>query len=58
MIIKYESLVNMTQITRAMVPMNLALAVVLELGDLTVGGLINGSGLEGRSHTYLVFSQT
>ncbi|KAM0044610.1 putative delta(24)-sterol reductase [Helianthus debilis subsp. tardiflorus] len=54
MIIKCESLMNMTQITRAMVPMNLALAVVLEHGDLTVGGLINGSGLEGRLHTYLV----
>ncbi|KAM0044597.1 putative delta(24)-sterol reductase [Helianthus debilis subsp. tardiflorus] len=53
LIINCESLVNITQFTRAMVPMNLALAVVLELDDLTVGGLLNGRGLEGRSHIYL-----
>jgi hypothetical protein len=36
-----ELLVNMGQITRTTVPMNLALAVVSELDDLTVNGLIN-----------------
>ncbi|KAI3698623.1 hypothetical protein L2E82_42311 [Cichorium intybus] len=51
-----EPLVKMGQITRATVPMNLALAVVPELDDLTVGGLINGSGLEGSSHLFGLFS--
>ncbi|GKB42684.1 delta(24)-sterol reductase, partial [Tanacetum coccineum] len=47
MVAKCEPLVTMGQLTRVTVPMNLALAVVPELDDLTVGGLINGSGLEG-----------
>ncbi|EHA8589221.1 delta(24)-sterol reductase [Cocos nucifera] len=58
MIAKVEPLVNMGQITRATVPMNLALAVVAELDDLTVGGLINGYGIEGSSHIYGLFSDT
>ncbi|GKD08213.1 delta(24)-sterol reductase [Tanacetum coccineum] len=48
----------MAQITRATDLMNLALAVVPELDDLTVGGQINGSGLEGSSHLYGLFSDT
>ncbi|XP_020589629.1 delta(24)-sterol reductase-like [Phalaenopsis equestris] len=58
MVAKVEPLVNMGQITRATVPMNLALAVVAELDDLTVGGLINGYGIEGSSHIYGLFSDT
>ncbi|KAL5759118.1 hypothetical protein ACOSP7_017639 [Xanthoceras sorbifolium] len=58
MIAKVEPLVNMGQITRATVPLNLALAVVAELDDLTVGGLINGYGIEGSSHIYGLFSDT
>ncbi|XP_073012368.1 delta(24)-sterol reductase-like [Typha latifolia] len=58
MIAKVEPLVNMGQITRETVPMNLALAVVAELDDLTVGGLINGYGIEGSSHIYGLFSDT
>ncbi|KAF2545745.1 hypothetical protein F2Q70_00022888 [Brassica cretica] len=42
MIARVEPLVNMGQISRATVPINLSLAVVAELDDLTVGGLING----------------
>lgn len=38
--------------------MNLALAVVAELDDLTVGGLINGYRIEGSSHKYGLFSDT
>ncbi|KAK1408760.1 hypothetical protein QVD17_40791 [Tagetes erecta] len=56
MIIKCEPLVNMGQITKVTVPMNLAPPVVPELDDLTVGGLINGSGLEGSSHLYGLFA--
>ncbi|GAA0178868.1 reductase [Lithospermum erythrorhizon] len=58
MIAKVEPLVNMGQITRVTVPMNLSLAVVAELDDLTVGGLINGYGIEGSSHKYGLFSDT
>jgi delta24-sterol reductase len=58
MIARVEPLVNMGQITRVTVPMNLALAVVAELDDLTVGGLINGYGIEGSSHLYGLFSDT
>ncbi|XP_023004499.1 delta(24)-sterol reductase-like [Cucurbita maxima] len=58
MIAKVEPLVNMGQISRATVPLNLSLAVVAELDDLTVGGLINGYGIEGSSHLYGLFSDT
>ncbi|XP_022727281.1 delta(24)-sterol reductase-like [Durio zibethinus] len=58
MIARVEPLVNMGQITRVTVPMNLSLAVVAELDDLTVGGLINGYGIEGSSHLYGLFSDT
>lgn len=58
MIARVEPLVNMGQISRVTVPMNLSLAVVAELDDLTVGGLINGYGIEGSSHIYGLFSDT
>ncbi|KAJ7533218.1 hypothetical protein O6H91_13G038100 [Diphasiastrum complanatum] len=58
MVARLEPLVNMGQITRVTVPMGLALAVVAELDDLTVGGLINGYGIEGSSHIYGLFSDT
>ncbi|KAG8100947.1 hypothetical protein GUJ93_ZPchr0369g33554 [Zizania palustris] len=58
MVAKVEPLVNMGQITRYTCSMNLALAVVAELDDLTVGGLINGYGIEGSSHLYGLFSDT
>ncbi len=58
MIARCEPLVNMGQITRMTVPLGLALAVVAELDDLTVGGLINGYGIEGSSHIYGLFTDT
>lgn len=58
MIARVEPLVSMGQITRVLVPMNLALAVVAEFDDLTVGGLINGYGIEGSSHIYGLFTDT
>ncbi|KAH0461764.1 hypothetical protein IEQ34_009339 [Dendrobium chrysotoxum] len=58
MVAKLEPLVNMGQITRVAVPMNLALSVVADFDDLTVGGLINGYGIEGSSHIYGLFSDT
>ncbi|EFJ38460.1 hypothetical protein SELMODRAFT_139528 [Selaginella moellendorffii] len=58
MIARVEPLVNMGQISRATVPLGVSLAVVAELDDLTVGGLINGYGIEGSSHIYGLFSDT
>ncbi|KAL9230879.1 hypothetical protein vseg_006172 [Gypsophila vaccaria] len=58
MVARVEPLVNMGQISRATVPLNLSLAVVAELDDLTVGGLINGYGIEGSSHIYGLFADT
>jgi len=49
---------SFNKITRATVPMNLVLVVVAELDDLTVGGLINGYGIEGSFHIYGLFSDT
>uniref|UniRef100_M4DQP5 Delta(24)-sterol reductase n=1 Tax=Brassica campestris TaxID=3711 RepID=M4DQP5_BRACM len=46
------------EISRVTVPMNLSLAVVAELDDLTVGGLINGYGIEGSSHVHGLFTDT
>ncbi|KAL7001514.1 Delta(24)-sterol [Sarracenia purpurea var. burkii] len=58
MIARVEPFVTMGQITRVTVPMNLALVVVAELDDLTIGGLINGYGIEGNSHIYGLFTDT
>ncbi|XP_064935077.1 delta(24)-sterol reductase-like isoform X2 [Musa acuminata AAA Group] len=58
MVVKVEPLVTMGQLSRITVPLNLALPVVSELNDLTVGGLINGYGIEGSSHIYGLFSDT
>uniref|UniRef100_A0A803LSH8 Delta(24)-sterol reductase n=1 Tax=Chenopodium quinoa TaxID=63459 RepID=A0A803LSH8_CHEQI len=48
----------MGQISRATVPLNVSLAVVAELDDLTVGGLINGCGIAKSSHIYGLFADT
>ncbi|XP_008797923.2 delta(24)-sterol reductase-like [Phoenix dactylifera] len=58
MVVKVEPLVTMGHLSRVTVPMNLALPVVSELNDLTIGGLINGYGIEGSSHIYGLFSDT
>lgn len=58
MVARVEPLVKMGQLSRVTVPMNLAIAVVSELDDLTVGGLVNGYGIEGSSHIYGLFADT
>ncbi|MCS6820185.1 MAG: FAD-binding protein [Chitinophagales bacterium] len=50
-----EPFVNMGQITAALNPRGWTLPVVPELDDLTVGGLINGFGVESSSHRYGLF---
>ena len=50
-----QPLVNMGQLSRAINAKGWTLAVVPELDALTVGGLINGFGVESSSHKYGLF---
>jgi Delta24-sterol reductase len=54
-VVRVEPLVNMGQITAALLPEGWTLPVVPELDDLTVGGLIMGFGVESSSHKYGLF---
>jgi delta24-sterol reductase len=53
--VKVEPLATMGQITRNLISQGWTLAVVPELDDLTVGGLIMGFGIESSSHKYGLF---
>lgn len=53
--VKVEPLANMGQITAILGPMGWTLAIVPELDDLTVGGLLMGFGIETSSHKYGLF---
>jgi len=53
--VRVEPMVTMGQITAALNPLGWTLAVVPELNALTVGGLINGFGIESSSHKYGLF---
>lgn len=53
--VRVEPLVTMGQITAALNPRGWTLPVVPELDDLTVGGLVNGFGVETSSHKYGLF---
>jgi len=54
-IIRVEPFVNMGQITEFLNPQGWTLPVVPELDELTVGGLINGFGVESSSHKFGLF---
>lgn len=53
--VRVEPEVNMGQITAALNPKGWTLAVLPELDALTVGGLVNGFGIETSSHKYGLF---
>ncbi|MDD5462710.1 MAG: FAD-binding protein [Methylococcales bacterium] len=53
--VKVEPLATMGQISRNLISQGWTLAVVPELDDLTVGGLIMGFGIESSSHKYGLF---
>ena len=53
--VKVEPLATMGQISRNLTAKGWTLAVVPELDDLTVGGLIMGFGIESSSHKYGLF---
>lgn len=48
----------MGQLSRTLEPLGLALAVVPELDQLTVGGLVMGTGIETSSHIYGLFQHS
>ncbi|XP_002130771.2 delta(24)-sterol reductase-like isoform X1 [Ciona intestinalis] len=51
-IVRLEPLVTMGQVTSLLLPLGWTLPIVPELDDLTVGGLIMGTGVETSSHKY------
>ncbi|CAB3400499.1 unnamed protein product [Caenorhabditis bovis] len=55
MCIKVEPMVTMGQITRYLIPLGYTLPIVPELDDLTVGGMINGCGVEASGKKYGMF---
>jgi delta24-sterol reductase len=58
MTVRCEPLVDMGQITRHLIPLGYALSVMVEMDDLTVGGLLMGVGVEVSSHIYGFLSET
>lgn len=58
MLIKCEPMVCMSEVSAAVLPLGMAPQVLPELDDLTVGGVINGYGIEGSSHLFGLFSDT
>lgn len=57
MIVRVEPLVSIGQLTHALNPDGYTLPVVPEMDDLTIGGLINGTGIESSSHKYGLFHE-
>ncbi|XP_026486819.2 delta(24)-sterol reductase-like [Vanessa tameamea] len=55
MTVRCEPLVTMGQLSQTLDRLGLALAVVPELDQLTVGGLVMGTGVETSSHIYGLF---
>mmetsp|Transcript_7651 Transcript_7651/g.11124 ORF Transcript_7651/g.11124 Transcript_7651/m.11124 type:complete len:554 (-) Transcript_7651:112-1773(-) len=52
-----EPNVSIGELTRALLPLGYTLPIVPEMDDLTVGGLINGTGIESSSHRYGLFHE-
>ena len=56
-IVHVEPFVSIGQLTHALNPHGYTLPVVPEMDDLTIGGLINGTGIESSSHVYGLFHE-
>ncbi|XP_034036341.1 delta(24)-sterol reductase [Thalassophryne amazonica] len=54
-VLRVEPLVNMGQVTALLNSIGWTLPVLPELDDLTVGGLVMGTGIESSSHIYGLF---
>jgi len=57
LIVRVEPFVSIGQLTHALNPIGFTLPVVPEMDDLTIGGLINGTGIESSSHKYGLFHE-
>ncbi|KAJ3361178.1 hypothetical protein GGF32_007733 [Allomyces javanicus] len=57
-IVRVEPGCNMGRLSRELIKKGWTLEVLPELDDLTVGGLINGFGIETSSHKYGLFQHT
>ncbi|MGB5192828.1 MAG: FAD-binding protein [Polyangiales bacterium] len=58
MVVRVEPLVNMGQLSRYLVPMGYALKIMVEMEDLTAGGLAMGLGMETTCHRYGLIQET
>ncbi len=56
-IVHVEPFVSIGQLTHTLNPKGYTLPVVPEMDDLTIGGLINGTGIESSSHVYGLFHE-
>jgi delta24-sterol reductase len=45
-------MITMGQLTRLLLPLGYTLPIVPELDDLTVGGMVNGCGVESSGRKY------
>uniref|UniRef100_A0A672G5W9 Delta(24)-sterol reductase n=1 Tax=Salarias fasciatus TaxID=181472 RepID=A0A672G5W9_SALFA len=54
-VVRVEPLANMGQVTACLNSVGWTLPVLPELDDLTVGGLVMGTGIESSSHIYGLF---
>lgn len=53
--VRCEPLVTMGQLSKTLAELGWTIAIVPELDDLTVGGLIMGTGVESSSHIFGLF---
>lgn len=54
-IVRVEPMVNMGQLTATLNPLGWTIPVLPEIDDLTVGGMVMGTGIESSSHKYGLF---
>lgn len=54
-IVRVEPMVSMGQLSATLLKIGWTIAIVPELEDLTVGGLVMGTGVESSSHIYGLF---
>jgi len=57
-VVRVEPGCSMGRITKTLIPLGWTLPVLPELDTLTIGGLINGFGVETSSHKYGLFNHT
>jgi len=57
LIVRVEPFVSIGQLTHTLNPKGFTLPVVPEMDDLTLGGLINGNGIESSSHKHGLFHE-